>query len=97
MAKSLLEKLKDVVPLDSGLPCGMVAVLDSLNPKDKEDLLSVMSVPARNSSMSNQGLHRFLISEGHKIAYSSVRLHRSKKCRCFKTKDRKPTISRETK
>lgn len=37
--------------------------------------------------VSNRQIHEILIDEGHDIAFASIRLHRSKQCRCYIGKD----------
>lgn len=80
---TLAEKLNQMVPRTTGLPCGMSLVLDNLSGEDKKALEIVMSSPSVSGSISNRQIHQLLLSEGCKIAFSSIRLHRSQQCRCY--------------
>lgn len=80
---TLAEKLNQIIPSTSGLPCGISLVLNNLSDEDKKALEIVMSSPSVAGSISNRQIHKLLLSEGCKIAFSSVRLHRSQQCRCY--------------
>jgi hypothetical protein len=43
----------------------------------------IFSTKAGNGSISNIKVHEIIVSEGHNIAFASVRLHRAKVCRCY--------------
>jgi len=84
----LAEKLQALPPSVAGLPCGVAKVLFSLEQTDREALEAVMAIRSvPGSTISNRQIHEILISEGHDIAFASIRLHRSKQCRCFVSKE----------
>lgn len=79
----LAERLDKLEPSAPGLPCGISKLLSGLNEKDKTALDIIMSTPSKPSGISNRAIHEILLTEGYDIAFASVRLHRSKQCRCF--------------
>jgi hypothetical protein len=79
----LAERLDKLEPSAPGLPCGISKILSGLNEKDKTALDVIMSTPSKPSGISNRAIHEILLTEGYDIAFASVRLHRSKQCRCF--------------
>jgi hypothetical protein len=79
----LADKLKTTTRSEPGLPCGVRVILDNLDGEDKEALELVFSSSSRSGAISNPQIHRILISEGYKVAFASVRLHRQQQCRCF--------------
>lgn len=80
----LSEKLKQIVPSQSGLPCGMGKVLMSLNEEDRNELNRVLfSPPNDEQRMSNTKIYQVLVEEGYEVAPYSVAQHRRKQCRCF--------------
>jgi hypothetical protein len=80
---SLSEKLKTATRSEPGLPCGVSRLLLTVNDEDREALEVIFSTKAGNGSVSNLKIHEIISSEGHNIAFASVRLHRSRACRCF--------------
>jgi hypothetical protein len=80
---TLAEKLNQMTPSSPGLPCGISLVLNVLTGEDKKALEVVMGSPSIKGSISNRQIHKLLLSEGYEIAFSSIRLHRSKQCRCY--------------
>lgn len=83
---SLLEKLEEATRTGSvgpGLPCGVTAILKKLEGEEKKALEFIFSTPAGKDAVPNTKLHKILISEGHNIAFASIRHHRAKECRCF--------------
>ena len=80
---ALADKLKQLTPSVPGLPCGISLVLNSLTGEDKTALEVVMDSPSIKGTVSNRQIHKLLISEGYEIAFSSIRLHRSKQFRCY--------------
>jgi len=96
---SLAEKLSSLTPSAPGLPCGIARILSQLDEKDKEALEAVMSVRSVPGGISNRQVHDILLNEGHDIAFASIRLHRSKQCRCFigKNSERRIAIQNEKK
>jgi hypothetical protein len=84
---SLAEKLKQTKRSEPGLPCGVGKLLQELDGEDKEALMMVFSSRSRSSTISNKQLHDILISEGHEVAFASVRLHRLQQCRCYVSKN----------
>lgn len=84
----LADRLNEINPTFPGLPCGIGKVLDSLtNQQDKEALENIMNMRSYPIGISNRQIHDVLMSEGYDIAFASVRLHRSKQCRCYVGKD----------
>ncbi len=80
---SLAEKINLLKPSAPGLPCGISKILESASKEDREALELVMSTKPEKGSISNRQIHSLLLSEGYDIAFASVRLHRSKHCRCY--------------
>jgi hypothetical protein len=80
---SLSEKLKIATKAERGLPCGVARLLSIVSDEDKEALEIIFSTKAGNGTVSNLKIHQIICSEGHNLAFSSVRLHRSKTCRCY--------------
>jgi hypothetical protein len=80
---SLSEKLKTATRSEPGLPCGVSRLLLTVSDEDREALEVIFSTKAGNGSISNLKIHEIISSEGHNIAFASVRLHRSRACRCF--------------
>lgn len=84
----LADKLSQINPNFPGLPCGIARVLESLtDEKDKTALENIMNMRSYPIGISNRQIHDILMSEGYDIAFASVRLHRSKQCRCYVGKD----------
>lgn len=84
----LADRLRDISPNHPGLPCGIKKILDSLgSEEDKEALTKIMDMRSYPIGVSNRQIHEILIDEGHDIAFASIRLHRSKQCRCYIGKD----------
>ena len=54
-----------------------------LEGEEKKALELIFSKPAGKDTIHNTKLHKILISEGHNIAFASIRHHRAKACRCF--------------
>jgi hypothetical protein len=81
---TLAEKFKTTKPSQSGLPCGIAKLIDSLSKEDKETLEEVLfSEPVGTKRMSNTKIHQILTDEGYSVAVSSIAQHRRKQCRCF--------------
>lgn len=80
---SLAEKINLLKPPAPGLPCGISKILDSLSGEDKKALELVMESRPEKGSISNRQIHALLLAEGYDLAFASVRLHRSKHCRCY--------------
>ena len=80
---SLSEKLKKANKAERGLPCGIGKLLSIVSDEDKEALELIFSTKAGNGAVSNIKIHEIIRSEGHDIAFASIRLHRSKTCRCY--------------
>jgi hypothetical protein len=80
---SLSEKLKIATKAERGLPCGVGKLLSLVSDEDKEALELIFSTKAGNGAVSNIKIHEIIRSEGHDIAFASIRLHRSKTCRCY--------------
>ena len=80
---SLSEKLKTATKSETGLPCGVSRLLSTVSDEDREALEIIFSTKAGNGSISNLKIHEIIVSEGHNIAFASVRLHRARVCRCY--------------
>jgi hypothetical protein len=80
---SLADKLKTAIRSEPGLPCGIGRLLEKLEGEDKEALEIIFSTRSRSGTISNRQVHEILVSEGHDIAFASVRLHRLQQCRCY--------------
>ena len=80
---SLSKKLKTATRSETGLPCGVSRLLATVSKEDREALEVIFSTKAGNGSVSNLKIHEIISSEGHNVAFASVRLHRSKTCRCY--------------
>lgn len=84
----LADKLGEINPIFPGLPCGISKILNSLgNEEDKTALQTIMETRSYPIGVSNRQIHDALLSEGYDIAFASIRLHRSKQCRCYIGKD----------
>lgn len=80
----LSEKLKQVVPTQSGLPCGMGKLLIGLNEEDRNELNKILFDSTNSEQrVSNTKIHQILVEEGYEIAPYSIAQHRRKQCRCF--------------
>jgi hypothetical protein len=80
---SLAEKLSELAPSAPGLPCGIARILQKLQGDDRVALETIANTHYVSGGVSNRQLHEILLGEGYDIAFSSIRLHRSKVCRCF--------------
>lgn len=80
---SLSEKLKTATKSEPGLPCGIARLLSTVSDEDREALEVIFSTKAGHGSISNLKIHEIISSEGHNIAFASVRLHRARACRCY--------------
>jgi len=80
---SLIEKLKEATRSGPGLPCGVSTLMDTLKGEERKALEIIFSTKSIQGTVPNTKLHQILISEGHDIAFSSVRHHRSQLCRCY--------------
>jgi hypothetical protein len=84
---SLAEKLKEATRTGPGLPCGVSSLLESIKGEDKKALELIFSTKSVRGTIPNTKLHKILISEGHDIAFASIRHHRAQVCRCYTGKD----------
>lgn len=80
---SLAKKINLMKPSAPGLPCGISKILASLEKDDRDALELVMNTKPGKDAISNRQIHELLLSEGFDLAFASVRLHRSKQCRCY--------------
>lgn len=78
---SLVERLANVKPRESGLPCGISRILGELSSEEQQALEQVLFSEPR--TISNAQLQEILIDEGYDISNASIKLHRRKQCRCF--------------
>lgn len=93
----LAEKINLLKPPAPGLPCGISKILESVSEDDKKALELVMETKPEKGSISNRQIHALLLAEGYDIAFASVRLHRSKHCRCFIGKNGKLRVAAKNK
>ena len=84
---SLAKKLTELAPPSVGLPCGVDKTLKILNDEDRKALEAIMDSPVIRGGVSNRQIHEILLAEGYDVAFASVRVHRSKQCRCFVGRD----------
>lgn len=84
---SLAKKLTELAPPLAGLPCGIEKTLKVLNDEDRKALEVIMNSPVIRGGISNRQIHEILLGEGFDVAFSSIRLHRGKQCRCFVGKE----------
>jgi hypothetical protein len=84
---SLADKLKEATRTGPGLPCGVAVLLDTLEGEDRQALEIIFSTKSVRGTVPNTKIHKILISEGHDIAFSSIRHHRSQVCRCYTGQD----------
>jgi hypothetical protein len=80
---SLVDKLREATRTGPGLPCGVSLLMDTLKGEERKALEIIFSTKSIQGTVPNTKLHQILISEGHDIAFSSVRHHRSQLCRCY--------------
>lgn len=78
---SLSDRLNEMKPKQTGLPCSMGLALSSMNDKDKKSLEEALFSEPR--LLSNIQLMEALQEEGYDVTHSAVSLHRRKQCRCF--------------
>lgn len=80
----LAEKFKTVSTSQTGLPCGMAKIMETMSKDDLQALNDVLYEQlAVGKRVSNTKIHQILIEEGYEIAPSSIAQHRRKQCRCF--------------
>lgn len=81
---SLAEKFKSIEPSQTGMPCGMSKLLESMSKVDKETLEQVMFESATiTPRVSNTKIYQILLEEGYSVAPFAIAQHRRKQCRCF--------------
>lgn len=79
----LAERLINIDPTVPGLPCGVMKILQQIDGADRQALQNIMDMRSYPIGVSNRQIHAILLDEGYDIAFASVRLHRSKQCRCY--------------
>jgi hypothetical protein len=84
---SLADKLKEATRTGPGLPCGVAVLIETLEGEDREALEIIFSTKSVRGTVPNTKLHKILISEGHDIAFASIRHHRAQACRCYTGQD----------
>ena len=72
---SLSEKLKKANKAERGLPCGIGKLLSIVSDEDKEALELIFSTKAGNGAVSNIKIHEIIRSEGHEIAFASIKIN----------------------
>ena len=77
MSSSLAVALAAQQPRGKGTKCGVAVVLESLDAADAEALTGAL-----NSDMFSTDISRALVSEGHKVAGSTIARHRKQECNC---------------
>ena len=88
---SLVERLANAKPKESGLPCGVSKVLSEMSKEDSEALQEVLFAQPR--TISNSQLQEILLQEGYDISRASVALHRRHQCRCFVGRSSRMSVS----
>jgi hypothetical protein len=78
---SLSQRLDEMKPKETGLPCGVSRAISQMSDEDKLSFEKAMFSAPR--MLSNAQLQEALVSEGFDISYSSISLHRRRQCRCF--------------
>lgn len=78
---SLTQRLGEMKPKESGLPCGVSRAMSQLSEEDRASFENAMFSSPR--LLSNIQLQEALVSEGYDVSYSSISLHRRRQCRCF--------------
>lgn len=78
---SLVERLANVQPKVSGLPCGISKVSEEMSEEERKALEDVLFAEPR--TVSNAQLQEILIDEGYDVSSTSIKLHRRRQCRCF--------------
>lgn len=78
---SLVERLANAKPKESGLPCGISRIISGMDETDRTALEEVLFAQPRR--ISNAQLQEILLDEGYDISSTSIKLHRRKQCRCF--------------
>lgn len=78
---SLSQRLDEMKPKETGLPCGISRAMDRMTEEDKHSFEKAMFASPR--MLSNAQLQEALVSEGYDVSYSSISLHRRRQCRCF--------------
>ena len=80
----LSEKFKTVSLSQTGLPCGVAKIMESMGKEDLKALDEVLyeQLPV-GKRISNSKIHQILVEEGYEVAPSSIAQHRRKQCRCF--------------
>ena len=84
---SLADKLKEATCTGPGLPCGVAVLIETLEGEDRKALEIIFSTKSVRGTVPNTKLHKILISEGHDIAFASIRHHRAQACRCYTGQD----------
>ena len=80
----LAEKFKSVEPTQTGMPCGMAKLMESMSKVDKETLEGVLfNAPTQAVRISNAKIYQILSEEGYTVAPFAIAQHRRKQCRCF--------------
>lgn len=85
VSMGLAERLSEIKPKKSGLPCGVTRIMSEMKDEDAAALQEVLFQQPR--IVSNNHLQQILVDEGYDISYSSIALHRRKQCRCFTGRD----------
>lgn len=74
---------KDIVSENIRMPaegCGIVKVLETMTPEDREDLQQALG----NGSIAASAIDRALRKHGYAVSGNMVRRHRRKDCSCGK-------------
>jgi hypothetical protein len=82
---SLSDKLLKATQMAKVSLCkvGILLSTDALNPKDREQLATILAVPMENPKrVPNSILAKVLREEGHDISNSAVDRHRRGDCSC---------------
>ena len=75
---ALSDKLSDLKPRPSGVPCSVRVLLDQLDDEDREALQKVLA----DHSITSVDIYRALTDAGHYVGAQTVARHRAGRCRC---------------
>ena len=78
---SLSQRLEEMKPKETGLPCGVSRAMAQMTEEDRTSFEKAMFSAPR--MLSNAQLQEALVGEGYDVSYSSISLHRRRQCRCF--------------
>ena len=77
---ALADRVTAPPPPLHGLPCSIGALLDDLEPAERDALQKMLDSSSWNATM----IYDAVRDEGHTIGRQSINRHRGRKCRCFR-------------